>query len=263
MGKSIFDYIAPVLGGIAGTALLPGLGTELGVGLGSVAGGAIGAGIGSGLATGVETGSPLAGLTSGVTSGAGSFAGSELLGPTLSGIGSSTSPISGGATPGFMGTPLATSLGDAGISGASDVLGSATPGALAGGSIGSSVGQSVGQSALPGLYKSNTQDPTPWQPTQEAAATLPTSLSGYQNLDPLQQATNIATKGVYGGGEGKDETNYFTNLINRQLVNGQGQVAGDTSSVNPVENSFLSQIGLGGYSSPNDLLQKISNYSYS
>lgn len=245
--------------------MLPGIGTALGAGISGVGGGAIGAGIGAGLNTGIKTGNPLAGLASGVAAGGGSYLGGSILGPEIGGIGSSSGAgtVSGAASPGFMGTPLAASLGDAGLSGASSVFGSATPGTLAGSSIGSSVAQNATESSLPGMYKSNTQDASPWQPTRQDQMNLPTSLSGYQNLDPLQQATNIASKGVYGGGQGKDETNYFNNLINRQLIGDNGQVAGNTNSINPVENSFLSQIGLGGYGSPGDLLQKISNYQYS
>lgn len=264
-GKSIFDILAPVAGGLLGSVLLPGIGTALGAGISGLGGGAIGAGIGSGLNTGIKTGNPLAGLASGAAAGAGSYLGGSILGPEIGGIGSNSGAgtISGAASPGFMGTPLAASLGDAGLSGAGSVFGSTTPGTLAGSTIGSSVAQNTAESSFPGMYKENTQDPTPWQPTRQAQMNLPTSLSGYQNLDPLQQATNIASKGVYGGGQGKDETNYFLNLINRNLVSDTGQVAGNTESVNPVENSFLNQIGLGGYSSPGDLLQKINNYSYS
>lgn len=265
MGKSFWDYVAPVLGTVAGSlignpelGLLPSLGTA--------AGGAIGAGIGSGLSKGIETGNPIAGLTSAVATGGGSYLGSQLLGPSLSGIGAGTNATSGAATQGFMGTPVATSLSDQGLSGAGSVFGSQTPGSLVGGAVGSTVGQAGAQSALPGLFQSPTSTPagpSPFMPTEAAQAALPASLSSYQNLDPLQQATNIASKGVYGGGEGADETNYFNNLINRQLYGSNGQLATDTSSINPVENSFINQIGLGGYSSPTDLLQKISNYSYS
>lgn len=264
MGKSIFDYLAPIAGAALGSAILPGVGTSLGLSLGSAGGGAIGAGIGSGLATGVETGSPIAGLTSGITSGVGSYAGGKLLGPALEGLGGNVNPASGGTNPGFMGTPLAKSLGDAGLGSTQDVFGGSTPGSLVGSSIGSSVSKGMADSLSPGIFDAPQQPSSSvagFSPSRQSSMNLPTSLSSYQNLDPMQQATNIASKGVYGGGQGPDEKNYFLNLINRQLVGDNGQVAGDTSSINPVENTFLSQLGLGGYKNPNDLLKGISQYS--
>lgn len=103
--------------------------------------------------------------------------------------------------------------------------------------------------------------PSPFVASRDAAMSLPGSLSQFAGATPDQQSTNIATQGVYGGGEGPDEQKYFLNLINRRLVDDTGKVAGDTSSVNPVEGSYLSQLGLGGYSDPNDLLKKIHGYS--
>lgn len=101
--------------------------------------------------------------------------------------------------------------------------------------------------------------PSPYVPKQDAAMGLPASLSQFGGFTPEQQSSNIATQGVYGGGEGPEENKYFLNLINRRLVDQTGNV-GSTESVNPVENSFLSTLGLGGYKDTNDLLTKIHGY---
>lgn len=252
MGKSIWDIVAPIAGAALGS-VVPGLGTGIGA--------ALGGGLGSGLSKGVETGNPLAGLTSGVIGAAGSYAGSQLLGPTLGNIGSTTSAASGGTTAGLMGAPVAKSLGDSALSGVGSLFGSSTPGELAGGAIGSGVAQSAFDPTKMGIVGGPSTGAPPFSPSRSGDMALPGSLSGYAGLDPNQQASNIATRGVYGQGNGPTDNQYFLNLINRQLVDPSGNVAGDTSSVSPVEGQYLNQIGLGGYSSPNDLLQKISNYA--
>lgn len=105
--------------------------------------------------------------------------------------------------------------------------------------------------------------PPPYVASRQAQAALPGSLSQFGGLDQNQLSTNIATKGVYGGGEGPEETKYFTNLINRRLVDDTGKMSGDLNGINPVENSFLSQLGLGGNKSPYDLLKGINDYKFS
>lgn len=101
--------------------------------------------------------------------------------------------------------------------------------------------------------------PPPFAASQQAMMDLPPSLSQFASLSPEQQTSNIATKGVYGGGEGNEESKYFLNLMNRRLVDPKGNV-GDIGQVNPIENSFLSQLGLGGYGNSKDLLQGISKW---
>lgn len=246
MGKSVWDYVAPVLGGIAGTLIAPGIGT------------AIGAGIGSGTTTGVETGSPVAGLLSGVAGGAGSAVGGSLLGPVLGSIGGGVAPITGGATSGLLGQSIGASLGDTALSGLGSALGNATGGSLIGGAIGSGVAQGATEAAIPGPFnpKPNTVD---WHAQQQSAMGLPSSLSNYAGLNPDQQASNIATGGIYGGGVGPEESNYFLNLINRKLTNGNGGVANDTSGLAPIDMSFLSQLGINN-AGPNQILQGIQKY---
>lgn len=100
-------------------------------------------------------------------------------------------------------------------------------------------------------------------PERQPGLAPPASLANYTNsaLSPDQTLSGIATKGVYGGGNGPEEQKYFLNLINNRLVDQTGHVANDMSGINPIENSYLSQLGLGGYQNPNDLLRGISNYA--
>lgn len=228
---------------------------------GPALGGALGSGIGSGLATGVETGSPLKGLASGAISGLGSYAGGKLLGPALSGLGGGANAASGAAEPGFLGTDLGKALGSPSLAG-QDIFGGQTLGNIGGSALGSKAATGAAEAASPGIFSPSISTDTPqYKPSQMGAMGLPGSLSSLSGLSPQQQASNIATRGVYGQGNGPDETSYFNNLINRQLVDPSGNVAPNTSSINPVENSYLSQIGLGGYSSPTDLLKKIGSYA--
>lgn len=195
------------------------------------------------------------GLKSGALAGATYYAGNELLGPTLNGLGSSVSPASGGVTAGTMGTPISQSLGDTALSGAGSAFGSTTPGDLLATGVGTSIGEGMA-GPIPGAA---TPPPPPWAPSRLDQASLPSSLSSLSNLDPNQQASNIATKGVYGGGQGPDENQYFLNLINRQLVDQAGNV-GDQNSLPQIDRSYLAQLGLGGYGNSNDLLRGISQY---
>lgn len=262
IGKSFWDIAAPVLGTIGGSLIGN---PELGFlpSLGSAAGGAIGAGIGAGVNTGVETGRPLAGLLSGIGTGAGSYAGSQLLGPALGGIGGGTDAVSGGQTAGFLGQPVAKSLSDTALSGAANsVFDGSTGGDILGGAVGSAVGSNVAQSAAPSMFMPSvsTDDATHAQdPRQQSPMQLPGSLSSYGNLNPQQQSTNLATHGVYGGGNGPQEQNYFLNLINRQLVDPSGNVAANTNSLAPVDMSYLNQLGISG-STPTDYLKGISKF---
>lgn len=251
MGKSIWDYVAPVLGTIGGSLIGN---PELGLlgSLGTAAGGAIGAGVGSGLSTGIQTGNPLSGLVSGVASGAGSFAGGQLLGPTLNGLGGGVNALSGAAAPGALGTPIASSLSQLGGDAAKDVLGSATFGDVLGGAAGSGIAQGIAGQVDPNINKTNT--PNPPGPSLQAPSGIPQSLNSLSGYTPQQQASNIATQGVYGGGNGPGETNYFLNLMNRQLFDQP-----NNSSLSPVENNYLQQLGIKG-NDPNSLLQGIQNY---
>lgn len=270
------DDLASVSDAIHGVNKVPVVGPYILPAVAGFFGGPLGYGAASGIQSGFEAsrnGVPagkaaLGGAENGAVSAAASYAGGQLAGQ-LGSIGSGVAPVSGGATAGALGTPISQSLGDTALSGVGDALGKTTPADVLGAGVGGALATNINSKnplinpLAPIADTSNSLLDAPFSPTEASQAALPSSLSSYQGLDPLQQATNIASKGVYGGGEGADETNYFNNLINRQLYGSNGQLAADTSSINPVENSFLNQIGLGGYKSPTDLLQKISNYQYS
>lgn len=246
MGGSIWDNIVPALASVAAIAtgnpeLVP-----------------LAAGIGSGVTKGVETGNPLTGLLAGVGSGAGSYLGGQLLGPALSGIGSSVNPANGAVTPGFLGRTLGQSFGNF----AGNSVGGIVPGTAIGGAIGGSIGNDLGTNARSIISPENTgggTTPPGFSPSMSAQAGLPQSLSQFGSLTPNQQASNIATKGVYGGGNGPDETNYFLNLLNRQQFD-QGGNLGQSVNASPVEQSYLSQLGISGYNDPTSLLKGISQY---
>lgn len=257
------DGLSAVSNAIHGVNTVPVVGKYILPAVAGFFGGPLGYGAATGIQNGFEASRKGAsfgdaanyGLKSGALSGAGAYAGGQLLGPELNGIGSGVSPASGGATTGVLGTPISQSLSDTALSGVGNALGSTTPGDLIGSAVGSTVGESMA-----GPSPTAPIPPTPpWAPSRMDQSSLPASLSSFSSLDPTQQASNIATKGVYGGGQGPEENQYFLNLINRQLVDQQGKV-GDMNSLPQIDNSYLAQLGLGGYSNTNDLLKGISQY---
>lgn len=259
MGKSVWDFIAPIAGAALGS-IIPGVGT------------AIGGALGSGLETGVKTGSPIAGLLAG----GGSYLGGNLLGgaagPAANSIGGSLASgagaqtlaaggggLLGGLSSETVGGTLGKALGDSALGDSLGSLGNASLGSIAGSSLGSSIGGSIGSSIEPNSIISN--NPEPWKASQQGQLGLPQSLSAFGGLNPNQQASNIATQGVYGGGNGPEENKYFMNLINRQLVDSSGNV-GNSSSLSPIDTSYLSQLGITGNNSQ-DYLKGIENYKFS
>lgn len=243
MGKGIFDYIAPIVETAALTA----------IGQPELAPFAIGAT--EGIKTGVETGSPWKGLESGALAGGGAYIGGQALG----GLGGTLGETPANALGSTFGGDTVGSIAPFG-SFAGNVLGSGTIGS----SIGSSLGQGIGTQAFNALNPAS-QAPssdiggiTPFSPSQQPQMGIPQSLSQFSGLSPLQQGTNIATKGVYGGGNGPQENQYFMNLVNRSLFD-NGQVAANSNNINPVEMGYLNQLGVSG-SSPTDLLKGISQY---
>lgn len=234
MGKNILKAIAPIAGAILGSTILPGVG----LGIGSLAGGAVGSGAGT-LAAG-------GGVKNALLSAGGSYLGGSLV---------------GAGNVGPAGT-IGSSLGSIGLDSAANAL----PAELAGSSLGSSLGAAAGSNLAVGAFGDPAKVKTPSAPgmpgftaSQQGQMSLPPSLSQLSGLNPEQQSSNIATQGVYGGGEGAGENQYFLNLINRKLVDEQGNV-GDPSTLAPINQSYLSQLGLGGYSNGTDLLKKISQY---
>lgn len=131
--------------------------------------------------------------------------------------------------------------------------------------VGSQVGNSLAsQYANPGQPSMRGQYPwipaAPGQPGGGASVGMPSSLAGMSGLTPLQQATGLATQGVYGGGLGPQEQGYFKNLVQNQLVPSYGQTA-QLSSLAPIENTYLSNLGFGNPSSSSSLAQELSQWN--
>ncbi len=239
----VWDFIAPVAGTAVGSLVgMPWLG----------------AAVGSGLNTGVKTGSPLAGIGSAL----GSYAGSAI----GAGIGPALGEVAGNTAGSLFGSGAAAStisgLAGAGLYNASlgSIVGSAL-GSGIGGSLGGSFDQSSDNSFneelySPGFTPTNVAK-APFKATRQAEADVPPGLQGFGTFDPEQRRTNIATEGVYGGGTGKQEKNYYLNLLNRRLVDDNGNVGG-WDRLKPIDMSYLAQIGMGGYKTPSNLLEAIS-----
>lgn len=193
-----------------------------------------------------------------------SFAGNE--------IGSS---IGGSILPGTVGNAIgstasnAVGAADAGISGAlgqgfSQTASNAILNTGVGSTLGGLAGSNIAQGLMPqktqgGSVDNNSLLPAAYKPQNIPQLQLPGSLSGLAGLSSDQQTSNLATQGVYGGGLGPQEQQYFTGLVNNQLVDPSGKTS-STSSLSPIENSYLSQLGFNGYSNSNDLLGAISQW---
>lgn len=234
MSKTLRRTALPIIAAIVGNTILPGIGAP------------IGAALASGANTYAETGNLGSALKSGALSGAGSYIGGNI-GASIGG------PSTATALQSALGPDLGSSIGR-----------------LAGGSIYTSpvnalIGSTIGGNLASSLVPQKTASPQGANPTtafkasREKESAVPASFSSYGgSLTPSQLSTNIATGGVYGGGAGPEESDYFMNMINRRLVTDQGQVDSDLSEILPIESSFLAQMGLGGYNNANDLLEAIS-----
>lgn len=211
----------------------------------------------SGVSNTVKTGSPLKGLESAGLTYAGNAIGSEVgntLGSKLGTFGdyagAGANSIGADVLKGIQGT-----LGDNALNFAGNAINKIANTGV-GATLGALEGNSLANSLMP---KASVPGPSPFAPSQASAQSTPASLSSLSNLTPAQQATNVATQGVYGGGNGPDEQSYFTNLVNRQLVDNSGKVS-DLNTLAPIETSYLDQIGLGGYKNSNDLLKALTTW---
>lgn len=230
MGKAL-SIIAPIAGAALGGAI-PGVGPLIG---GSLA---------SGLYTGVKTHNPLAGLAAA----GGSYLGGSLGGQFLGGptIGQTVNNAIGGTTLGnFVGNSISPALMNASVGSA---LGSFAGNSLATGLVPQSSGSSSGASGAP-----------QFNPTREQSQTAPLSFSGLSSFSPEQVGSNIATKGIYGGGQGPQEQSYFVNLMNRRLIDDAGKVDTGLGDISPIENSYLGKLGITG-NNPSNLLQAMSRW---
>ena len=223
MGKKII----PIAAAVIGNYIAPGIG------------GSIGAAVGT-KATGGSWGQALG-------AGAGNYIGGQLGGTGEFG------------PAGTIGSKVASNFGTT----AANFI----PGAIAstnfGSAIGSGLGQEIGSSfGAPKQQSSGMGGEAAFKPKQESSLQLPGSLGGLSGTSGEQQSTNIASQGVYGGGTGQAEERYFLNQLNRRLVDPSGKVSGDSNAINPVERSYLSQLGLGGMSDTKSLLEAISKRKY-
>lgn len=66
----------------------------------------------------------------------------------------------------------------------------------------------------------------------------------FSTLDPTQQRSYLATQGSQGGGIGNEEKDYYLNLLQRNLIDENGQMQNINSALLPVERNYLSTLGL-------------------
>lgn len=233
--KKVKPFALPAIGAlIAGPA---------GLGLTSSA---VGAALGSGISSYTSQHDPLAALLSAGGSLVGSSIGSSLLPQTVGSAAFSNLP--GGALSNFAQNSIPSALANASI------------GSLIGSNIGSSAGASfAGNSMKEKPQIAAPAGPKPFVPKQDAEQDLPPSLAGFGALSPMQRSTNLANQGVYGGGNGPEEQAYYVNQAQRRLVDPAGKVA-DQSIFNPIEQSYLQRLGLGGASSGMNLAELISKW---
>ncbi len=242
----------PTIGAIIGTTIAPGIGTAIGAGLGGTA---------EGITKGQSIGDSLKG---GAFDAAGAYAGNTLgstigekIGGTLGdSVGNTISSVGSNADPYF--AQLAANALPAGIGGSSigSVLGGAAGLSMAGNAMRTPDRpmQAASAQTVPGI--------TPFSPKQEDAQGTPPSLTGLGSLTDQQKSTNLATQGVYGGGNGPQEQSYFENLLNRRLVDNSGKTS-DLSQVSPIEQSYLQRLGISGYTDTNSLLEAMNKWKTS
>lgn len=206
-------------------------------------------------------------LKSGALTGGGAYLGGQVGNALLPGLGSFGDKLgmAGSEAGPLAGSFLNSNIGGSVGSGIGNFAGNAISAGLntgIGQAVGGAVGQSIGSSLSP--QKNQTQGnystaDAPFVPTQQTAINAPNSLSNLSNLSPLQQSTSLANQGVYGGGLGSQESNYFLNLENRRLVNKDNSL-NSLSDLTPIENSYLSKMGLGGYGDITSLLKAMSQW---
>lgn len=242
MSKAM-DKLAPLAAAAIGSAVLPGIGTALGASIGSAGGAAIG----SGLYTGLKTKNPLAALAAAGGSYAGNTIGGHLF-PSAGSVGQNVfKALPGGTLTNFAQNAIPASIANTSISSA----------------LGGYFGGNVATDAVLGDDENSqvaSSGPAPFRASQQQEQDLPGSLSGFASLAPNQTSTNIATQGVYGGGSGPQERDYFLNLINRRLVDEQGNTDQDFNDLAPIEMSYLDMLGLGGHQNVSSLLEAIAGY---
>lgn len=240
IGKTIAKAAPAILGGVLGSTVLPGIG----YGITPLLGGALGTGAGT-LAGG---GSP----TDALLAGAGSYLGGQFLG---TGTGDLAGNLTQSTIPGAagLGELLATAAPAIGGVGFNQLTGQLAGGAVT--DLLTAPPPTIDQPTAPAGPTGPTNAPV----TRPKEAALPSMLGGdFGSLDPFQRETALATQGSFGQGLGKDEQDYFLNLLQRRLQDDQGNAA--DFNIAPVEQNYL-ESGLGLQFDPNTkgLLQSIAN----
>ena len=254
LGSSLFPTVDAASSALNGTE-----GTEL-----SPSGGGVINAIGGG------TGDTLPQIGGGASGALGSTAG-----PTAgSGLSTAAGGIqAGGSLSSFLGNSIGTNLGLSQGGTLSGLVGDYAPSlgsTLANTSTGTALGSIAGGTLGNNLTTPPPAPPTPWSAGYEGNEPLPAGLSGGNNnpnlsgLAPNQQASYIASQGLFGGGNGTDEQNFFSHLINNQLVppGGNSQQGNPISSLAPVEDTYLQKLGFNtaNYGNPTSLLQALSQW---
>ena len=234
--------------------------------IGAAVGGPAGAAIGGGLSGAIGGGGLKGTLIGAATGYAGNAIGNSLassLGGALGKAGSTS--IGGLISKNAMGPHTFGNLGSTALNSIGNTVANTTVSGAIGKFAGNSIADSLASSVMGseeqesgGLAPETVQD-EPFSPTRDAQLTLPNSLQDMSSMDPTQMSSNLATQGVYGGGLGPEEEAYFRNLINNRLIDESGAVDSDLSEINPIENSYLSQLGIGG-SNPTSILEALSRY---
>lgn len=260
----VLDVIVPLAAAAIGTVV------------GGPIGGAAGAALGAGGVNYSHTHNFGSALKAGALSGGGSYIGGNiagnLLGDQLGTVGSALG-ISGsgdlgaaatGQELGELGGGSSLPWGSIGA-GSGDIASALGSGAgrLLSTPISSAVGSAVGNNLASGYASQpNPSTPAAWVPTQAGAASLPGSLNSMSSLTPQQQASGLATQGVYGGGLGPQEQAYYGNLLNRQLVDSGGHYPGSTNgALSPIEQSYNSQLGFGNDNNTYNLLKELNSWN--
>lgn len=220
-------------------------------------------------------------LAAGATSGAESYASNHNFGNALGNAAGSAagsyiggnignSFLNGGANSlASMGT-VGNATGNVFGQSAANALSASAPqiaGSSLGGATGSLIGSNIGRDLGNSLTAPPPEQPTPWAPSRQANSPTPASLSsaagtsayGIGGLNQDQQLSNLASRGVFGGGISPEEQSYFLNQENRRLIDDSGNQQ-SLSSLSPVEMTYLQRLGLGGNNNTSDLLRAISQW---
>lgn len=257
LGSNIGNLIAPA-GGALGSAASSGGGAISGAGsIGGLSGDALTGAAQSGISGAVNDALQGAANAGSLASGAGQAVG-QVAGQTA-GQGAGSIFGNGLGNFGTVGSNLNATFGNTIGGGINSLIGSTAANTGIGSALGGTLGSQLAQ-GLAGGPPSPTPPDTSFHPHQAAQSELPGSLNALSGLSPQQQASNLASQGTFGGGLGPQEESYYTNLLNRQLIDSSGNVA-PLSSLSPIESTYNQQLGFGGNNNSTDLLKALSTWS--